>query len=435
MDVVQTSLSLFQPPPIDKSIQREYWVEFNPTATISESGAIEFNIPGTSLDYINLAKTRLQVTYILTTEDGNPIKDERGDQGQPLDTSDQVAPVNLTLHSIFRQIDLSLNQKVISPDVGVNYPYKAMIDFLLGTTTDMINSQGQAVLFHKDQPEKMEMVTYLGGNPVFTYRAEKTKDGGSITLEGSLYLDFAFGQNRAILNGVAINVKLFQAGNDFRLMRHGVKVYKLKILSAVLKVCHVGLNPSVIVAHNEALKLAPAIYPFWRSDIKSFSVAAGSQTFMTDNIFHGKVPSKLIIGMVSNSAYSGDFSKNPFNFQHMNANYLEVTVDGQPVPNRPLKPNFEEKNYVASYLSLLDSDLNRKKGIIIRMGDYPGGYALYLFDIQSFLSGKIMSSPMKGHLRLSLRYAKALAETINVIVYAKFPEIVRIDQSRNVTMS
>ena len=52
----------------------------------------------------------------------------------------------------------------------MNYPYKAMIDFLLGTNTDMINSQGQAVL------------------------------------------------NRAILNGVAINVKLFQAGNDFRLM-------------------------------------------------------------------------------------------------------------------------------------------------------------------------------------------------------------------------
>ena len=130
---------------------------------------------------------------------------------------------------------------------------------------------------------------------MFTYRAEKTKDGGSITLEGSLYLDFVFDQIRAILNGVAINVKLFQAGNYFKLMRNGVKVYKLKILSAVLKVCHVGLNPSVILAHNEALKLGPALYPFWRSDIKSFGAAAGSQTFIADNIFYGKVPSKLII--------------------------------------------------------------------------------------------------------------------------------------------
>ena len=88
-------------------------------------------------------------------------------------------------------------------------------------------------------------------------------------------------------------------------MQNGTKVYKLKILSAVLKVCHIGLNPSVILTHNEALKLGPALYPFWSSAINIyiyFSVAADSQTFMTDNIFYGNIPSKLIIGMVSNSA-------------------------------------------------------------------------------------------------------------------------------------
>ena len=39
-------------------------------------------------------------------------------------------------------------------------------------------------------------------------------------------------------------------------MRSGAENYKLKITSAVLKVCFVSLHPSVIVAHNEALKLA-----------------------------------------------------------------------------------------------------------------------------------------------------------------------------------
>ena len=65
MDIVQTSVSLFMPPPLDKSIQKEYWVEFNPIATISEGGVIEFNIPGTSLDYINLAKSRLNIFVYL----------------------------------------------------------------------------------------------------------------------------------------------------------------------------------------------------------------------------------------------------------------------------------------------------------------------------------------------------------------------------------
>ena len=83
----------------------------NPIAAISESVPVKFSIPGTSLDYINLAKTRLQVTYVLTTEDGSPIKDDRDGNGKPLGNSDQVPPVNLALHSIFRQIDLSLNKK------------------------------------------------------------------------------------------------------------------------------------------------------------------------------------------------------------------------------------------------------------------------------------------------------------------------------------
>ena len=37
-------------------------------------------------------------------------------------------------------------------------------------------------------------------------------------------------------------------------MRVGTKKYKLKINEAILKVCHVTLNPSLLLAHNEALK-------------------------------------------------------------------------------------------------------------------------------------------------------------------------------------
>ena len=44
----------------------------------------------------------------------------------------------------------------------------------------------------------------------------------------------------------------------------------------------------------------------------------------------------------------------------MKVNYLEINVDGQPVPNRPFKPNYDEDDYVTSYLSLMDSDYNRQ---------------------------------------------------------------------------
>ena len=301
----------------------------------------------------------------------------------------------------------------------------------------MIHSQGQAANFYKDAAGEtaMEDMKYNGLNTSYAARATPTMNGGTASIEGCLYVDLGLDKKRAILNGVALNFKFFQSNDDFRLMSARDEKYKLKITDAVLKLCHVSLNPAMVVAHNEALDISPAVYPFWRSDIKTFSVAQGSHTFMVDNIFHGEVPSKIIVGMVSNSAYSGDYKKNPFNFKNMDLNYLEINVDGQPVPNRPFKPNFDTKDFSASFLSLLDNEFARKKGIIIRYNDFPGGYALYLFDIQSFLSGSVMSKSPKGHVRLSARFAKALPETINIIVYAKFPEIMKIDKTRSITVS
>ena len=167
------------PPPIDNSIQREYWVAFNPIAAISGGGVIELNIRGTSV-HQNLTKTKLQVSYAITHADGTPIVDDRV-SGVPTANSDQVAFVNLTLHSIFLWIDLSLNQKIVSPDVGVNYPYKAMIHLLLNSNSNMTESKAETALFRKDQAERFEEVTYPGNNPAFAERARPTKDGGITT--------------------------------------------------------------------------------------------------------------------------------------------------------------------------------------------------------------------------------------------------------------
>ena len=115
----------------------------------------------------------------------------------------------------------------------------------------------------------------------------------------------------------------------------------------------------MIVAHDEALKLVLQYTLFGEVTLRVSVLLTVPLIFMTDNIYHGMVPIKLIIGMVSNAGYSGDYSKNPFDFKHMNANYLEVTVDGQPVSNRALTLNFEKGDFVTSYLSLLDNDYNK----------------------------------------------------------------------------
>ena len=306
-----------------------------------------------------------------------------------------------------------------------------MIDLFLQSNIDMLNSPAQAAFYFKDLPGYFDVVTYIGVNSGFSERPRPTKDGEEMHIEGVLFSDFSNGQNRAILNGVSINFNFFQSTNPFGLLRNDNKAYKLKITDAILKVCHISLDPKMIVAHNEALKISPALYPFWRSDIKKFTVASGSLSHMTDNIYHGKIPSELIIAIVLNSSYSGSYDKTLF--KHINLNYLEVAVDGQSVPNRALSPNFEGGDFVSSHLSLSDNECNKKKGLVINLLEYKG-FTLFLFDIQSYLSGKIMSKSMNRHHKVNMRFSKALAETINVLVYAKYPETLTINHTRNVNI-
>ena len=104
MESQQQSMSLFQPTSIEKTIIKHKIVEYRLSGPISEGSTIEFNVPGTATDYINLKKSKLHIKAKVTKEDGTVISA----------VEDAVSLVNLSLHSFFRQIDVNLQQKYLS---------------------------------------------------------------------------------------------------------------------------------------------------------------------------------------------------------------------------------------------------------------------------------------------------------------------------------
>ena len=116
----EASLDLFKPPPVNTAVYRRDWVSYRPVSQITKGSPIQFTIPGTSSDYSDLKKTLLYVKVRIRKQNGQAITDE-----------DKVAFSNLTLQSLFRQVDLSLQQQVMTSGVGLNYSYKAMLDTLL----------------------------------------------------------------------------------------------------------------------------------------------------------------------------------------------------------------------------------------------------------------------------------------------------------------
>ena len=83
------------------------------------AGPIEFNVSGTGEEYLDLARTQLYVKAKITKANGTA-----------LDADTQVGPVNLFLHSLFSHVDVSLNERLISPSTNT-YPYRAMLESLL----------------------------------------------------------------------------------------------------------------------------------------------------------------------------------------------------------------------------------------------------------------------------------------------------------------
>jgi hypothetical protein len=261
-------LDLFYTPPTEGAIQRKRWIQYRPTANITEGSPLEFIIPGSGSQYLDLKHTYLSLLTRIVKEDGSRTTN-----------IEKVAPVNLTLHSMFNQVDLFLNQKLTST-AGVNYPYKSLIDTLLNSSTEASKSGLQAEGFHIDEAGFMDETDPLeGANPGLTRRFISTNHSKLTQYMGPLHLDLAE-QDRFILNGVEMKLALWPTKETFRLMVAADDVqYKMEIVEAVLHVCKITINPSIIAAHNEALETSPALYPYERSQIKTFEVSSGKSSF------------------------------------------------------------------------------------------------------------------------------------------------------------
>ena len=408
-------LQVFYCPPTEAAVQSVEWIDVRPIGQVLSRSAIEFNLSGNSASYVDLQNTRLRIKARIVREDSSPITEE-----------DNVSFVNNTLHSLFNQCDISIQQKVITPNVSTNYAYKAILDVLLSGADEHTL---QAQFFYKDNSGFMDdSDCKTGGNSGLFDRFLLTTGGAIVDMEGQIYMDICQ-QERYVLNGVQINFKFWPSRDSFCLMSEDNKRYRVEVTEAVLRVCYVKLNPAVLLAHNDTLQKQEALYPYKKSDVKCFGVPQGQYSVSIDDIFQGEIPDRLVVGLVASEALSGSFHRNPFNFSHYDCNFIALYVDGRLVSSVPYEPNFESKQFVSSYRSL---GLDNKPNCIISKEDYSGGYTVYGFNISPHVDQNCLPLIKKGHTRLEVKFGKPLPEAVTVVCYAHFPGLATIDASREV---
>lgn len=425
-ECMKSELDLFSLPMTQTTVESSSCVEYKPVSSLSDQAPIEFLIAAAGEEYIDLAHTMIKMS----------VKLEKYDTTKDV----KVAPVNNFLHSIFSQVDVFFNQKLVTPS-NTLYPYRAYIETLLNYGTDAKASHLTTSLWANDTAGKMDEEPSTNcANKGLKKRQEFTSGGKTVDLIGHLHIDVC-NQERFLLNGVEIRVRLVRSKDSFCLMDASDNNYSVHIIDATLLVRRSKINPGVLVAHAKTLSTTTAKYPLTRVEVKSFVMHNGILGDCLDNVIIGQLPKRLIIGFVDNKAFNGDRKKNPFNFQNFDINYLSLYIDGTQIPSKPLQPKFTDSSpvFVDCYHSLFSGTgihfLNEGNGI--SRSEYPNGYCLFAFDLTPDMSahcGTHWSLVRNGNVRIEVRFEKPLECTVNCIVYAEFDNILEIDSSRQVIL-
>ena len=426
-ECAKSELDLFSVPATQTSIDSGVYVEYHPISSITSGAPIEFDVTASGDDYLDFANSFLYVRAKITR-----------DNGDNLDAADTVGPVNNFLHSLFAQVDVSLNGSLVTSSMNT-YAYRAYIETLLSYGVEAKSSQLTSALFYKDEAGKMDKPNPLAANEVdrnsgLAKRQTFGAESREIDMIGRIHSDIFF-QDRYMLNEVNARIKLIRNNDAFCLMATGARQFKVLITAASFLIRKVKISPSVYLAHAKTLESGTAKYPIRRVICKSFTIPAGYLDVSHEKLFSGQLPVRLIVGLVDNRAYNGDRERNPFNFRHFSLTEIGIYLDGQLHGLKPLKLDFAAGRFIAAYAGLFGgtNKINRDEGNDISRSDYANGYALYAYDLTPDLAeDDHVNLTRQGTVRLDLKFGNALAQTVTVIAYAEFDNLIEIDRNRNV---
>ncbi len=438
-------IALFSAPLVDNSYECEEIIRYKPTTSLnSQTGPIHFLISNISPRYISLCRSRLVIECKVVQGDGTPITDE----SQPDDSvvtsprSSKVGLVNNFLHSLWSSAEFSLQNQVMSPHVGNNYHYKAIIDVLCRNT----QSPGElfAQMYVKDSYEMLKDVSsgLEAANPAQAVRRSMANSSRTFTLSGVLNHDICK-QPRLLLNNVSIGLRL-QPNKDSFVLCSNIKVsssnpapdFKVQITDASYDICYVRPNSGVLLSQDKILHgNKRAMYPHLRSDVKTYSIATGSRTFSCDDIWSSYVPCDVFVCFIDSEAYSGNYLKYPYRFESVKITRIGLFIDGQSQPSKPYETKFDPEHwnlgsYTDAYIALLGHDPSQCN---ITYEEFGENFTIFRFPLERY-TGTVFPKAKRGHARLEVTFDDALPKNYTILIYSLFSSYMEIDSSRNIFM-
>ena len=434
-ECAKEELDFFSEPVTQFEIEGNNLIEYTPITSLDKNDKIHFRIIGQSDEYL-----RLKSSYIIVNLEIFKTKSTYTEAAKSDDLSfkeaTEILPVNNLFHSMFSNVEVSLNNKKITSD-HMNYAYRAYLQTLLNFPKEAQDSYLSTCLWRKDKAGEFDSMT---ANDGAIYRKGRFKLSTppnylNIQLAGRLFIDF-FNQPLNLLNNINVDVILTRHDVAFPFM-YAEDAYNYRIKNISLFVRKVKIDSNIQEQIDKRLLKEPAKYPFTRGEIKTFEINQNNRNVTYDNLYLGKLPKRLFIGFVDSNAYDGNKTKNPFNFKHYNINFLTLYKNGVQVPSQAYTPNFGEKQNMRSYISISETcnTFYREKSVNISADEYINGYTLWGFDLTPAHCDDedFFHLAETGNIKLELKLPSRTGN-VTCIIYADFDDILRIAYDRNVSI-
>ena len=418
----KSELDLFYVPPTQTSIEEGISDDIQPHSSFNTSDVIRFDIVGDSSHFLNLAETELHIVGY--------IKQKESELG--IEPKTKLGPVNNFLHSLFSQINISINNQNVE-NTNSAYSFRSYLENLISFNRIEKTSSLAGDIFYKDEAGKFDnftveptttlnsLVTKNLYNRGFFERHELTTSQKTIQLQ----------VNHLMVNSTTITLMLKKNSPKFYLMGDepaDKKEYFFNYDDCFLRIRRQVISPSVMVAISKINEEFTFKYPIKRVVVRNFVIPESSVLVNIPKICEGILPRRVVVGLLKTTAYDGRYKENPFNFENLGITSMSLKVNSKSLPNtNGLKFDFVKNLYLDGYKSLckLSPDLD------ITYQEYKEGYTLFAFDLNPDVSScEHFSSLQDGIIDLTFQKLEAHKVSYTCICYCEYDNIIELNKHR-----
>ncbi|KAM7429843.1 hypothetical protein ABFA07_019367 [Porites harrisoni] len=155
---------------------------------------------------------------------------------------------------------------------------------------------------------------------------------------------------------------------------------------------------------------------------------------MEDNLLLGRVPQRMIVGILDSTAFNGTKEKYPFSFQSKGVTSVRQFIEGEEYPYVTLE--FAGNNTLKDlqgYRRFLDAAgaVGKHREFMVKPGDWGHNKNCTLFMWNNVPSGDTdgpkLNPKQTGNVRLEIKFRAAIGANVTILVWGEFESIIYID--------